>query len=319
MAEPVELEAVRTYFQRLQQHCCEQFARVDARGTFMQDDWQHQHGGGGRTCIMQNGRVFEKGGVNYSYITGDSLPAAALARHPLTTDSTDASDPTHPKAQAFVATGLSLVMHPHNPFAPTCHMNVRFFMLPGAARWWFGGGYDLTPTYGFVEDCVHWHRTARAACQPFGRALYRQFKQQCDRYFVLPHRHETRGIGGIFFDDYTRGDFTRAFAFARSIGDSLLDGYLPIIDRRHAQPYTAAQRQFQCYRRGRYVEFNLLYDRGTLFGLQSGGRSESILMSLPPKVAWHYNWQPEPNSPEAQLTEFYLQPRDWLNGDARAG
>jgi coproporphyrinogen III oxidase len=253
---------------------------------------------------MRGGAVFEQGGINFSHVFGSHLPASATAHRP------------ELAGRTFQAMGVSLVMHPANPYVPTSHANVRFFLAERAGAepvWWFGGGFDLTPYYGFDADVVHWHRTARAACAPFGADLYPRLKQWCDDYFFLRHRSEPRGVGGLFFDDENAGGFEHSFALMRSIGDHYLDAYRPIVARRKATPYGERERAFQKYRRGRYVEFNLVYDRGTLFGLQSGGRTESILMSLPPEVSWRYDWHPEPGSPEAVLYERYLKPRDWAD------
>ena len=251
--------------------------------------------------------MFEKGGVNFSRVTGESLPPAATAT----------TERAHLAGRPFEAMGVSLVLHPRNPFVPCCHFNLRFFLADARATdaapaWWFGGGYDLTPYYGFDEDCIHWHQTAKDACDRFDRTHYPRFKAWCDRYFYLPHRGEARGIGGLFFDDYRDGGFARAFAFAQVIGGSFIDAYRPLALRRCDTPHGERQRRFQQYRRGRYVEFNLVYDRGTLFGLQSGGRIESILMSLPPTAHWRYDWRAEPGSDERRLTDYYLKPRDWL-------
>jgi len=251
---------------------------------------------------MSGGAVFEQGGINFSHVFGSNLPASATAHRP------------ELAGRTFQAMGVSLVMHPANPYVPTSHANVRFFVAEKAGAepvWWFGGGFDLTPYYGFDTDVIHWHRTAREACAPFSADLYPRLKQWCDDYFFLRHRNEPRGVGGLFFDDENAAGFEQSFALMRSIGDHYLDAYSPIVARRKATPYGARERAFQKYRRGRYVEFNLVYDRGTLFGLQSGGRTESILMSLPPEVSWRYDWHPEPGSPEAILYERYLKPRDW--------
>ncbi len=303
-SEKPDTEAVLTYLRSLQDRICDELARADGGGGFREDSWQHPNGGGGRTRVIEGGSLIEKGGVNFSHVQGDALPAAASARRP------------EISGKPFEATGVSLVIHPVNPFVPTSHMNVRLFVAgPGEPNpvWWFGGGYDLTPYYGFEEDCVHWHRTARDACAPFGTDYYGRFKNWCDDYFFLRHRNEPRGIGGLFFDDFTEGGFDRAFAFIRSIGDSYLKAYLPIVERRRNHPYTDDHVEFQHYRRGRYVEFNLVYDRGTIFGLQSGGRTESILMSLPARVSWRYDWRPAPGSEEERLYRNFLRPCDWLD------
>jgi coproporphyrinogen III oxidase len=276
---------------------------VDPSAIFGYDQWERSDGGGGVSCVCTTGQVLEKGGVNFSDVQGASLPASATATRP------------ELAGRPFRAMGVSMVMHPCNPYCPTSHANIRFISVgnPGENAWWFGGGFDLTPYYGFVEDAVAWHRAAAAACAPFGQDLYPRFKEDCDKYFFLRHRNETRGIGGLFFDDYNGGDFGQAFGLARSIGEAFAPPYAAILQKRHDTPYRERERQFQLYRRGRYVEFNLIYDRGTLFGLQSGGRTESILMSLPPQARWDYNWKPEPGSAEERLTEYFLKPRDWLN------
>ncbi len=298
---PTDLDAVRTYLLQMQDSICAALEREDGSGHFQEDPWTRPEGGGGRSRVMSAGAVFEKAGVGFSHVTGTSLPASATATRP------------ELAGKSFQALGVSLVLHPLNPYVPTVHLNVRFFIAgEGAdAVWWFGGGLDLTPYYGFTADCIHWHRTARAACEPFGADLHPRFKKWCDDYFFLKHRQEARGIGGLFFDDFNALGFTRSFALMRSIGDAFLPAYLPIVQQRKATPYGQRERDFQLYRRGRYVEFNLVWDRGTHFGLQSGGRTESILMSLPPLVAWHYNWQPTLGTPEAQLMAEFLKPRDW--------
>ena len=297
-------EKVRTYLLDLQDHICRALEAEDGTATFSEDRWERAEGGGGRSRVMAEGAVFEKAGINFSDVQGIGLPPSATATRPQLAGA------------GFRAMGVSLVVHPRNPHVPTTHMNVRFFYAEpkeGAPIWWFGGGFDLTPYYGQRADAIHWHRTARAACEPFGEALYPKLKQICDEYFYLPHREEPRGIGGIFFDDYADGGFEQAFAFMQSVGDHFLPAYQPIVARRKDTPHTEAERQFQLYRRGRYVEFNLVYDRGTLFGLQSKGRTESILMSLPPLVRWDYDWHPTPGSPEAELYEIFLKPQDWAN------
>ena len=298
---PTDLDAVRTYLLQLQDSICAALEREDGSGHFQEDPWTRPEGGGGRSRVMSAGAVFEKAGVGFSHVTGTSLPASATATRP------------ELAGKSFQALGVSLVLHPLNPYVPTVHLNVRFFIAgEGAdAVWWFGGGFDLTPYYGFTADCIHWHRTARAACEPFGADLHPRFKKWSDDYFFLKHRQEARGIGGLFFDDFNALGFARSFALMRSIGDAFLPAYLPIVQQRKATPYGQRERDFQLYRRGRYVEFNLVWDRGTHFGLQSGGRTESILMSLPPLVAWHYNWQPTLGTPEAQLMAEFLKPRDW--------
>lgn len=296
-------QAVKDYLLGLQDHICRELEAEDGTGRFQEDSWEREQGGGGRSRVLTEGAVIEKGGVNFSHVFGAQMPASATAHRP------------ELAGRSFEAMGVSLVIHPYNPNIPTSHANVRFFIAekPDAEPvWWFGGGYDLTPFYGNDEDCRHWHRTARDACAPFGENIYPFFKKWCDDYFYLKHRDEPRGIGGLFFDDFNELGFERSFALMRAVGDSYVPAYRPIVARRKAEAYTQQQRDFQLYRRGRYVEFNLVYDRGTLFGLQTGGRTESILMSLPPLVRWDYDWQPEPGSAEAELTEHYLQPRNWI-------
>lgn len=302
--EQPDSEAVYQYLLSLQDRICQALALADGRADFIEDEWERPEGGGGRTRVLCNGQLFEKGGVNFSRVTGDQLPPSATAHRP---------ELAGAKWQAM---GVSLVVHPENPYVPTSHANVRFFEAErpdGTPVWWFGGGYDLTPYYAFEEDCRHWHQVAAQACAPYGRDVYPRFKQWCDEYFFIRHRNEARGIGGLFFDDLNHWDFATTFAFLRAVGDSYLEAYLPIVERRRNHAYGEQEREFQLYRRGRYVEFNLVYDRGTLFGLQSGGRTESILMSLPPLVRWDYAWSPEPDSPEARLTTDFLQPRNWLD------
>ncbi len=298
-----KLLEIRHYLHQLQDNICQSLESQELEARFIEDQWEREQGGGGRTRVLSGGDIFEQAGVNFSHVYGQSLPASATAARPELAN------------RNFQAMGVSLVIHPNNPFVPTSHANVRFFIAekPGHEPiWWFGGGFDLTPYYPFKEDVIHWHKTAREACCAFGKDVYPRFKQQCDDYFFLKHRNETRGVGGLFFDDLNEWGFERSFAFMQSVGDHYIPAYLPIVEKRKNTPYTEQQRDFQLYRRGRYVEFNLVYDRGTLFGLQSGGRTESILMSLPPLVKWKYNWQPEANSPEADLYENYLKPRDWL-------
>lgn len=295
---------VENYLLNLQKKICNALAEIDGKENFQIDIWEKPEGGGGRTCVMQGGNVFEKAGVNFSSVYGEQLPSAATARHPMLSGS------------KFSAMGLSIVVHPLNPYVPTTHFNVRFinaYKPDGELFWWFGGGFDLTPYYGFIEDCAHWHRVAKNACMPFGSDKYDKYKKWCDNYFYLPHRSEPRGIGGLFFDDLNEENFETSFAFMKSVGDHFLEAYLPIVNRRKSLAFGQREKDFQYYRRGRYAEFNLLYDRGTLFGLQSKGRTESILMSLPPHATWIYQWQTEPGSPEAQLTDFFLVPRDWIN------
>ncbi|MDN5864066.1 MAG: oxygen-dependent coproporphyrinogen oxidase [Gammaproteobacteria bacterium] len=297
-------KAVETWLQQLQSGWCKAFSTAAGEVPFRTDEWKRDSGGGGITRVLENGVNLEKAAVNFSSVHGEALPEAASAVRPALS------------GRRFRATGISVIVHPRNPFAPISHANLRFFVADkaGAAPvWWFGGGFDLTPCYGFEEDCRHWHQTAQAACKRFGADVYPHFKRWCDEYFFIRHRGEMRGIGGLFFDDFDAGgDFDRAFAFVHSVGEAYPKAYLPILERRMHMPWGRRERDFQLYRRGRYVEFNLVYDRGTLFGLQSGGRSESILASLPPEVHFRYDWQPEPGSPEARLTEHFLQPRDWL-------
>jgi len=303
MPQQPDPQAVKHYLLQLQDTLCQRFAVTDGGGEFIHDAWDRPEGGGGISRVIGNGKVFEKGGVNFSHVMGNTMPPSATAHRP------------HLAGAPWQAMGVSLVMHPHNPHVPTSHANVRFFIAtPDNAEpvYWFGGGYDLTPYYGVDEDCEHWHRTAANACAPFGDDVYPRYKRWCDEYFFLKHRNEPRGVGGLFFDDYNTGDFARDFEFMRAIGGSYIDAYEPIVQARKNQTYSDAQRQFQLYRRGRYVEFNLVYDRGTLFGLQSGGRTESILMSLPPLVRWDYNQVSVPGSEEARLLEHFLTDRDWL-------
>jgi len=294
---------VKNYLLDLQDRICAGLANEDGTRTFLEENWDRAEGGGGRTRVLTDGAVFEQAGVNFSHVYGKTLPPSATAHRP------------ELAGRTWQALGVSLVIHPHNPFVPTSHANVRFFVAEKDGEepvWWFGGGFDLTPYYGFEEDCVHWHRTAKAACDPFGGEYYPRFKKWCDDYFFLKHRNEPRGIGGLFFDDLNEKDFKHSFEFTKSIGDHYLNAYLPIVKKRRHLSYGERERDFQLYRRGRYVEFNLVYDRGTLFGLQSGGRTESILMSLPPLVKWRYHWLPEPGSTEWRLTDYFLKPRDWL-------
>lgn len=299
-----DINEVKNYLLALQDRICEALQGEEPAARFIEDVWDRPEGGGGRTRVMSQGQVIEQGGVNFSHVHGFNLPPSATAKRPELTD------------RRFQAMGVSLVIHPLNPYIPTSHANVRFFVAekPGEPTiWWFGGGFDLTPFYPFKEDVMHWHQVALAACRPFGDAVYPTYKKWCDQYFFLKHRNETRGVGGLFFDDLNEWGFERSFAFLQSVGDHYIDAYLPIIQKRKNTPYGAEQRDFQLYRRGRYVEFNLVYDRGTLFGLQTGGRTESILMSMPPVAEWKYNWQPAPGSPEAVLYSDYLKPVDWLD------
>jgi coproporphyrinogen III oxidase len=299
----MQIEAVKSYLLNLQDSICSELSEEDGKADFIVDEWQREEGGGGRSRVLSGGAVLEKAGVNFSHVFGGQLPPSASASRP------------ELAGRSFQAMGVSLVIHPENPYVPTSHANVRLFVAekPGEEPvWWFGGGYDLTPYYGYREDCVEWHRTASDACAPFGEDVYPRFKRWCDEYFHLPHRKEPRGVGGLFFDDLNEWNFDTSFAFMRAVGDSYMRAYRPIVNRRKETPYEERERQFQLYRRGRYVEFNLVFDRGTHFGLQSDGRTEAILMSLPPLVRWEYDYHPEPGSPEAELTEYYLRDRDWL-------
>ncbi|QTK47443.1 oxygen-dependent coproporphyrinogen oxidase [Xanthomonas euvesicatoria] len=296
-----EFDRVRDYLTNLQDRICAAVEAADGKARFAEDLWKREEGGGGRTRILRDGAVFEQAGIGFSDVSGTRLPPSASAHRPELAGAT------------WRACGVSLVFHPHNPYIPTTHMNVRYFRAERdgeVVAAWFGGGFDLTPFYPFDEDVQHWHRVAQALCEPFGQERYAAHKRWCDEYFFLRHRNETRGVGGLFFDDLGQ-DFERDFAYQRAVGDGFLDAYIPIVQRRKDTPYGEREREFQLYRRGRYVEFNLVYDRGTLFGLQSGGRAESILMSLPPRVRWEYGFTPEPGSAEARLAD-YLIPRDWL-------
>ena len=293
---------VKTFLTELQELIVERLEQVDGK-KFQRDSWQRPEGGGGLSCVMEEGDVFERGGVNFSHVFGDKLPPSASANRP------------ELAGRGFEAMGVSLVLHPRNPYAPTVHMNVRCFVAKkdGAEPvWWFGGGMDLTPYYGYTEDAIHFHQMCKNALQPFGEQYHPRFKKWCDEYFYLKHRAEPRGVGGIFFDDFSEGGFEAAFNLVESVGDHFLPAYVPIVEKRADTPYGERERDFQAYRRGRYVEFNLVYDRGTIFGLQSGGRTESILMSLPPIVKWRYAWQPEAGSPEAKLYTDFLISKDWL-------
>jgi coproporphyrinogen III oxidase len=301
------IEEVRAYLLKLQDDICNAFETTDDTGRFREDEWSRPEGGGGRSRVLEEGAVFEKAGINFSHVFGSELPPSASASRP------------ELAGRHFQAMGVSLVIHPRNPYVPTSHANVRFFIAEKGDTdpvWWFGGGFDLTPYYGFRDDAVHWHRLAREACDPFGENVYPRFKKWCDDYFYLKHRHEPRGIGGLFFDDLNEGGFEYCFSLMQSIGNHYLPAYLPIVERRRDMAYGERERDFQVYRRGRYVEFNLVYDRGTLFGLQSGGRTEAILMSLPPLVKWRYDWHPEPGTQEAELYEVFLKPKDWLAAGA---
>jgi coproporphyrinogen III oxidase len=298
-----DIQQVKTFLLKLQDHICQQLAAADGKGHFAEDQWVREEGGGGKSRVMTHGAVFEQAGVNFSHVSGATLPASATAHRP------------ELAGRSFQAMGVSLVIHPLSPYIPTSHANVRFFIAekPGEAPvWWFGGGFDLTPYYGFEEDARHWHLTAQQLCQPFGDDVYPKYKKWCDDYFFIKHRNEARGIGGLFFDDLNSPDFDTCFSFMQAVGNGFTDAYLPIVEKRKALPWGERERQFQLYRRGRYVEFNLVWDRGTLFGLQTGGRTESILMSMPPLVRWEYGYEPEAGSPEAALYSDFLPVRDWL-------
>ena len=299
----IDIDAVRDFLTGLQASIVARLEAVDG-GVFRRDEWQRPEGGGGVSRLIEDGAVLERGGVNFSDVRGTKLPPSATAARP------------ELAGRSWRATGVSLVVHPRNPYAPTAHMNVRMFVATrddAPPVWWFGGGMDLTPFYGFDEDAVHFHRACRDAVAPFGADLHPRFKRACDEYFYLKHRREPRGVGGIFFDDHVDGGFERAFALTRRVGESFADAYVPILARRKDAAYGERERDFQAIRRGRYVEFNLVWDRGTLFGLQSNGRTEAILMSMPPVVSWRYNWAPEPGTPEARLYTDFLRPRDWAN------
>lgn len=295
---------VKDYLHALQDDICQQLEAEESSIQFVEDSWVREKGGGGRSRVLTGGEVFEQAGVNFSHVHGDNMPGSATAHRP------------ELAGRSFEALGVSLVIHPNNPFIPTSHANVRFFIAEKEGEdpiWWFGGGFDLTPYYGNDEDCIAWHQTAKQACDPFGEDIYPHYKQWCDEYFYLKHRNEPRGIGGLFFDDLNEGGFEHCFGLMQSIGNHFIKAYRPIVQRRKDTAYTEQHRDFQLYRRGRYVEFNLVYDRGTLFGLQSGGRTESILMSLPPLVKWRYAWEPEAGSAEAKLYDHYLVAKDWAN------
>ncbi|MFC4698816.1 oxygen-dependent coproporphyrinogen oxidase [Glaciecola siphonariae] len=298
-----QIALVKQFLLSLQDDICVALSDIDAVGTFTEDMWEREEGGGGRSRVMSNGRLIEQGGVNFSHVFGTQMPPSATAARP------------ELAGRNFQAMGVSLVIHPHSPYIPTSHANVRFFIAEKegeAPIWWFGGGFDLTPSYVFEEDARHWHQVAFDLCAPFGEQVYPKYKKWCDDYFYLKHRKETRGVGGLFFDDLNKWGFEQSFAFIQAVGKGYIDAYLPIMERRQHTEFTEKQRQFQLYRRGRYVEFNLVYDRGTLFGLQTGGRTESILMSMPPLARWEYNMTPEPGSQEAKLAG-YLKAIDWLN------
>jgi coproporphyrinogen III oxidase len=307
MSDVIDTAAVRGYLLGLQRRIVERFEQLDGK-PFRADAWEKPPGsplgGGGLTRIVEDGSLLERGGVGFSHVLGERLPPSATAQRP------------ELAGRAFEALGVSLVFHPRNPYVPTVHMNVRLFRAHAAGQpdvYWFGGGMDLTPYYGFEEDARHFHATCKAALEPFGTAQYPRFKRWCDEYFFLKHRNEPRGIGGVFFDDFHELGFERSFAMQRAVGDAFLDAYVPSVERRRSHDYGPRERDFQAYRRGRYVEFNLVFDRGTLFGLQSGGRTESILMSMPPKVEWKYDWQPQPGTAEAKLYADFLRPRDWAS------
>jgi len=302
MSQP-DINKVKKYLMGLQDDICTQLAQEDGQETFIEDAWERAEGGGGRTRIIAEGAAIEKGGVGFSHVFGKNLPPSAAANRP------------EAAGRKWQAMGVSLVIHPRNPYVPTSHANVRFFLAEEEGQepiWWFGGGFDLTPYYGNRDDVVAWHQTAKDACDPFGEDIYPKYKKWCDEYFHLKHRDEPRGVGGLFFDDLNEWGFEKSFDFMQSVGNSYINAYRPIVNKRKNTPYGERERDFQLYRRGRYVEFNLVFDRGTIFGLQSGGRTESILMSLPPLVTWKYNWHPEPGTPEAELYDVYLKPTDWL-------
>lgn len=295
-------DSVKDFFLQLQGSLCGQLAASDGGAAFTEDKWLRESGGGGRSRVLKSGALFEQAGVNFSHVSGDNLPPSATAHRP------------ELAGCRYQAMGVSLVLHPHNPYVPAAHANVRFFMAEKAGCepvWWFGGGFDLTPFYPFAEDAVHWHSVARDICRPLGEDAWPRYKKWCDDYFYLKHRNEARGIGGLFFDDLNKPGFEECFAFTQAVGNGFTRAYLPIAEKRRSIPYGERERQFQLYRRGRYVEFNLVWDRGTLFGLQSGGRTESILMSMPPLVRWEYDYQPQAGSPEAALDDFLI-PRDWV-------
>lgn len=302
MSSSPNLTAVKEFLLSLQDHICQELLAEDG-GTFKEDTWQRAEGGGGRSRVLENGAVIEKGGVNFSHVYGNKLPPSATAHRP------------ELAGRSFQAMGVSLVIHPRNPYAPTSHANIRIFVAEKdgeAPVWWVGGGFDLTPYYGFVEDCQAWHQMAKDVCQPFGDEVYPKYKKWCDDYFYLKHRQEPRGIGGLFFDDLNQWGFDKCFEFIKAVGMGYINAYRPILAKRKNTPYGERERNFQLYRRGRYVEFNLVYDRGTIFGLQTGGRTESILMSLPNLVAWQYDYQPEPDSVEARFYQEFLTAKEWV-------
>ena len=298
-----KIEQVKAFLLKLQDNICQTLELSDGKARFIEDNWEREQGGGGRTRVMTNGAVIEQGGVNFSHVYGEQMPASATAARP------------ELAGRRFQAMGVSLVIHPHNPYIPTSHANVRFFIAEKDGEepiWWFGGGFDLTPFFPFKEDVVHWHTVANQLCEPFGEDMYPKYKKWCDDYFYLKHRNETRGVGGLFFDDLNDPDFETAFTFMQAVGNGFIDAYVPIVEKRKLTEYGSMERDFQLYRRGRYVEFNLVYDRGTLFGLQTGGRTESILMSMPPLVRWEYNYVPGEHSAQGKLGA-YLSPQDWLS------
>jgi coproporphyrinogen III oxidase len=299
-----QIDQVKDYLLTLQNTICIALEGEEPSARFIEEAWTREEGGGGRTRVLAKGDTFEQAGVNFSHVSGFHLPPSATQKRPELAN------------RQFEAMGVSLVIHPNNPYVPTSHANVRLIIAKKEGEptiWWFGGGFDLTPYYPFKEDVLFWHETAKAACDPFGAEVYANYKKWCDEYFFLTHRNETRGVGGLFFDDLNEGGFEACFAFMQSVGSSYIKAYLPLVQKRKAMAYGERERDFQLYRRGRYVEFNLVYDRGTLFGLQSGGRTESILMSLPPVVNWRYNWQPQAGTPEAELYDIYLKPQNWLS------
>lgn len=298
-----DIHRVKEFFLSLQDTICRSLENIDQKATFQQDNWERKEGGGGRTRVLTNGALFEQAGVNFSHVYGDTLPKSATAHRP------------ELAGRRFQAMGVSLVIHPLNPYIPTSHANVRFFIAEKDGEepvWWFGGGFDLTPYYGFEEDVIHWHKVAKSVCAPFSEDYYPRYKKWCDDYFYIKHRNEPRGVGGLFFDDLNTPDFDHCFEFVQHVGLGYLDAYLPIVEKRKSMPWSERERQFQLYRRGRYVEFNLVWDRGTLFGLQSGGRTESILMSMPPLVRFEYDYAPEPNTPEAKLYSDFLIQKEWV-------
>ena len=299
-----QIDQVKDYLLTLQNTICSALEGEEPSARFIEEAWTREEGGGGRTRVLAKGDTFEQAGVNFSHVSGFHLPPSATQKRPELAN------------RQFEAMGVSLVIHPSNPYVPTSHANVRLIIAKKEGEptiWWFGGGFDLTPYYPFKEDVLFWHETAKAACDPFGAEVYANYKKWCDEYFFLTHRNETRGVGGLFFDDLNEGGFEACFSFMQSVGSSYIKAYLPLVQKRKAMAYGERERDFQLYRRGRYVEFNLVYDRGTLFGLQSGGRTESILMSLPPVVNWRYNWQPQAGTPEAELYDIYLKPQNWLS------